>query len=203
MSGSKDLAPRLVPAAVAAMALSLTPVTTLAEGGHGPHVHGAGQLNLAWVGSEMQMELTVPGRDIVGFEHSAETAEDRAAVEKALATLSDAASLFALPPEAGCELEHAKVASSQLEGDHDREHADEHKHDDEHKLERAGAEAAAHAEFSAVYHFDCSEPGALSHVQAAGLFAAFPSLQELETRFVTATGQGAAELTASDSRLGF
>ena len=46
------------------------------------------------------MELVAPGMDIVGFEHVASTDEQKAAVEKAKAKLTDVLSVFKLPAAA-------------------------------------------------------------------------------------------------------
>ena len=45
----------------------------------GPHQHGHGTLNIAIEGERVSMELDVPGADIVGFEHAASTADQKAA----------------------------------------------------------------------------------------------------------------------------
>ena len=47
------------------------------------HEHGVGQLDIAFDGDQIAMELHAPGADIVGFEYGAESAEDRAAVDAA------------------------------------------------------------------------------------------------------------------------
>jgi len=54
-----------------------------AEREHGAHEHGVGQLSLAVEGNTVEIEITAPGADIVGFEHAAETEADRAALTAA------------------------------------------------------------------------------------------------------------------------
>ena len=81
----------------------------------GPHVHGHGTLNIAVEGKRVSMELEVPGMDIVGFEHDATTADQKAAVEKAKAQLAQPLALFKLPAAAGCTVADAKV---ELEAEH-------------------------------------------------------------------------------------
>src|SRR5215472_3107957 len=71
----------------------------------GAHVHGHGILNIAIEGKKMSMELEVPGMDIAGFEHEPSSAEQRAALDEAIARLANARVLFAPEPKAGCELE--------------------------------------------------------------------------------------------------
>ena len=90
----------------------------------GPHVHGQGTLDIAIEGKKIQMELVVPGMDIVGFEHVASTDEQKAAVEKAKAKLTDVLSVFKLPAAAQCKAEAANVESRKEvhhEGDEDHD----------------------------------------------------------------------------------
>ena len=58
------------------------------------HEHGVGVLNIAMEGSDIAMEFHAPGADIVGFEHPAETAQDHAAIDQAIALLSQPFDLF-------------------------------------------------------------------------------------------------------------
>ncbi len=168
---------------------------------HGAHEHGVGQLSLAVEGNVVEIEITAPGADIVGFEHAAETEADRATLAAAAARLKDGASLFRFPPNAGCRLEDAEVHSALLDDTHDHEKG--HDHEKKHDHDKGHAhEAEGHAEFRAHYHFRCADPAALSHIDL-GYFAAFPAARELEARTITAKGQGAAELTADRSRLTF
>jgi hypothetical protein len=94
------------------------------------HEHGVGQLDIAFDGSQVAMELHAPGADIVGFEYEAESAEDLASIETALGLLSKPLDLFAVPKSAGCSVVEVHAAL-ESEGEHDdhEEHADED-HDD-------------------------------------------------------------------------
>jgi len=60
------------------------------------------------------MELHAPGADIVGFEYSAETAQDRAKVDAAVAMLARPLDLFALPEAAGCSVAQASMKSTAM-----------------------------------------------------------------------------------------
>ena len=158
----------------------------------GPHEHGHGRLNIAIEGQRVSMELEVPGADIAGFEHEASTAEQKAVVEKAKATLADALSMFRLPAAAGCKLADAQVAT----------HAgDEH----EHKDEAGGQEKAGeqhHSEFHAAYVIDCAAPEKLTGIDF-GYFDAFAGALELDINLVTPKGQYHYEVTRDQPRLQF
>ena len=97
----------------------------------GPHVHGQGTLDIAIEGKKIEMELVVPGMDIVGFEHVASTDEQKAAVEKAKAKLTDVLSVFKLPAAAQCKAEAANVESRKEvhhEGDEDHDEDEKEGH---------------------------------------------------------------------------
>jgi hypothetical protein len=89
----------------------------------GAHQHGRGTLNMAMEGNRLLIELHAPGADIVGFEHQARTDEDKAAIEKAKATLGEPLALFTIPPAAACRVEAAKVALV-AESGHGHSHGD-------------------------------------------------------------------------------
>ena len=100
------------------------------------HEHGVGTLNIAIDGTTVAMEFMAPGADIVGFEYEATSAEDRAAVDGAVATLARPLDLFVVPAAAECTVTQA-AAALEFEDDHDDhgdhgDHGDhaEHGHDD-------------------------------------------------------------------------
>ena len=103
------------------------------------HEHGVGQLNIAFEGSTIAMELHAPGADIVGFEYQAESDEDLASIDAALAVLAKPLDLFVLPDAAGCSVvdADAELESEEAHDDHDDhdDHKDEH---DEHDHEEEG-----------------------------------------------------------------
>jgi len=179
---------------------ALLAVAGVAVAAERAHEHGVGRLNVGVEGDEVEIELTVPGADAVGFEHAPSTDEDRRAVAAAAQKLKDGGSLFSFPSAAGCRLEEAEVHSAQLKDDHDHDHKkkDDHGHDHDKK----GEHEEAHAEFRAHYHFHCDKPAGVTHIDL-GFFKAFPTAHELEARWITPKGQGAAELTAGAARLKF
>ena len=132
----------------------------------GAHAHGHAELQVAIEGNAIEMAFEVPGESIVGFEHVAETDEQRAAVDEATTQLSDPLALFALPSEAGCEVASAEVELHQ-EGDHNA--------------------------FEAEYALNCANVGAITALETT-LFELYPNLEEIEVEYATPSGQGAGEL---------
>lgn len=179
----------------------------------GPHQHGHGSLNLAVEGQTVQMELEVPGVDIVGFEHKAKTAEDRAKMEAAAKTLAQPLALFILPGEAGCKVTAAKVSIvGATEPDDDTHELDHHDHSeveeheaDEHQAEEHGADErqaeeheadehqAEHSEFHAEYALSCSNVAAITAISFP-YFEVFPNSAELAVTLITEKGQKAFEV---------
>ena len=165
------------------------------------HEHGVGQLDIAFDGDQIAMELHAPGADIVGFEYGAESAEDRAAVDAAVAALAKPLDLFVLTEAAGCSIVNASAGLESEEehdahdDDHDDDHAaDEGSHDDHadegHENE---SDEADHTEFHAEYLLTCANPSAVTDITFA-YFDAFPNALEVEVQVISDTGATSFEV---------
>jgi len=150
----------------------------------GAHEHGHSALNIAIEGTQMAMELEAPGADIVGFEYEAETAEDRAKLDAAIAELSKPLALFVLPDAAGCTV----VSSSAGLIDEHHEEGEEHA-----EGEHAEEEGAEHTEFHAEYLLNCTDPSAIGRIEFA-FFEVFPNAQEVEVQMVSDKGSQGFEV---------
>ncbi|TLP55998.1 DUF2796 domain-containing protein [Parasedimentitalea maritima] len=148
------------------------------------HEHGVGELNIAIEGTTVLMEFHAPGADIVGFEYSAKSDSDRAAVEAAEVRLSAPLELFVMPEAATCTVKSAQ-AELEGEGGHD-DHADEGHA--EHQ------EEPTHTEFHAQYMLTCVAPDALTEISFV-YFEAFPNAQEVEVQIITASGAKVFEVS--------
>jgi len=158
---------------------------------HGAHVHGAGQLNIAADGKRLEVELIVPGADIVGFEHHPQSAAEKEAVAAAQKELSAGERFLSFPAEASCRLDAAKVdleAPAQAE---DEDGHDDHDHDHH-----------GHTEFHALYQFNCDRLERLNQIDVR-LFQRFTTMRELSAQWILASGQGAKRLTPASARLNF
>jgi hypothetical protein len=194
----------IVCSGVTLMALAAD-ATSAAEGKRLAHVHGVGKLNVAIEDEEVEMELIMPGADIVGFEHAPETMENKAAVADAVAALQDGALLFSFSPEAGCRLGAVEVESAQLDHGHTEDEERAHGAEKADREQVEGGEehqGVEHAQFHARYHFHCERPDRLQHVDVR-LLQRFPAVQELEVQTTSSRGQSATELTPSSARLKF
>ncbi|WP_229607897.1 zinc uptake protein ZrgA [Vibrio parahaemolyticus] len=194
--------------------LSLSTVATAEEyRQHSAHVHGHVEFNIAQDGSDLLLEITAPGADVVGFEHAPENAEQEKTLQHAVATLEDSNALFAINPQAQCEIEEVHVEHS-LGGqheehehhDHEGHDHDEHAHHDHDKHEHDGheghdhSEHSDHGEFTAQYRFHCAQVGELSRIQT-DWFNQFPSTESVNVNLFTDTTQSAISLTKSNTQI--
>ncbi|MFL1020952.1 DUF2796 domain-containing protein [Vibrio parahaemolyticus] len=194
--------------------LSLSTVATAEEyRQHSAHVHGHVEFNIAQDGSDLLLEITAPGADVVGFEHAPENAEQEKTLQHAVATLEDSNALFAINPQAQCEIEEVHVEHT-LGGQHEEhEHHDHEGHDhDEHanhdhdKHEHDGheghdhSEHSDHGEFTVQYRFHCAQVGELSRIQT-DWFNQFPSTESVNVNLFTDTTQSATSLTKSNTQI--
>lgn len=148
------------------------------------HVHGHGTLNIAVEGNLVSMELEVPGMDLVGFEHEAETLEHKAAIEIAKQLLAKPLALFKLPESAGCSASSVKV---EFEGGDDHDDGEE-THADAHD------EGAGHTDVRVAYALDCANLANLTSI-TFDYFKTFAGADELTVNVVAAKAQNTYEVS--------
>jgi hypothetical protein len=152
---------------------------TAARGQQPAHQHGAASLHVSVEGDVLQLALESPADNLLGFEHAPRNETQKKAVARAEQLLKQAAQLFEIPPAAECQTQPAKV---------------------EMKLPEA-ASGETHSEVESQWRWKCRKPQALTHVDVAGLFKAFPRLKHLKVQVVTAQGQRTALLKPGAARL--
>ncbi|HCH5062395.1 TPA: DUF2796 domain-containing protein [Vibrio parahaemolyticus] len=194
--------------------LSLSTVATAEEyRQHSAHVHGHVEFNIAQDGSDLLLEITAPGADVVGFEHAPENTEQEKTLQHAVATLEDSNALFAINPQAQCEIEEVHVEHT-LGGqheehehhDHEGHDHDEHAHHDHDKHDHDSheghdhSEHSDHGEFTVQYRFHCAQVGELSRIQT-DWFNQFPSTESVNVNLFTDTTQSAISLTKSNTQI--
>jgi hypothetical protein len=194
------------------LALLATPVFAQETRQLDSHEHGVGELNIAVDGNTIAMEFHAPGADIVGFEYAAESAEDRGAIDAAVAALARPLQLFVFPSAAECSVIQASAELESEEAhdehvDHDKDHEDDHAEDhDEHAEEHAEghdddhADEAGHTEFHAEYTLTCGNPDALTEITFA-YFDTFENAREIEVQIISASGARAFEVERDEPKL--
>lgn len=149
---------------------------------HDAHQHGAASANIAYTANQLEIEMMVPGHDIYGFEHSPHSKEDKEAVTKARAKLSDQTALFSIIPTTGCSAANSPIITSSEEPEEHHEHEEE--------------EGEEHQNITATYKFNCNENIKKISLNA---FTMFPTLQSIKIQLVTDTTQSSATLTSKDN----
>ena len=144
------------------------------------HVHGQGQVSMAIDQNLLSMTLESPGADIIGFEHEARTAEEKAAVTKALKQLSDPMFVIQLPGSASCKVIQA---SSEVASENGGEgHADHEDHESE-----------AHGSFIAEYQLACANIAVIDFITFV-YFGHFRNAQSLVVVLIDKNGQRRHEI---------
>ncbi len=165
----------------------------------GPHVHGRGTLNIAVENTRVSIELEAPGMDIVGFEHQASSADQKAVLAKATEQLGDPLSLFKVPAAAECKVAEAKT-EIKAEEDHDHDHDHGAEGGDEKAKHDHGADGhdrddrGGHTAFHATYAIDCAVPANLTTI-TFDYFMAFAGAKSLDVSVVTDKAQSKFEVT--------
>ena len=171
------------------------------HGSLGAHEHGVGRLNAVLDGQTLELELDSPAMNLVGFEHVATTAADKAKVAAARKQLENPSTLFNLPKAAGCVISSQELNSplfgDKPEADHDD---DDHDHD---AKDGAHEHHHDHSEIHAHYQFTCASPTALSNLDLTQVFKTFPATQKIQVQLIGPSGQQGVDATATAATLKF
>lgn len=140
---------------------------------HGSHEHGAAQLTMAVGDGELEIELETPAANVFGFEHKATSPEDKKTLNDNKGKLEQAAALFKINKEAGCEPAKTELKSALFE-DHD-----DHKHKKH--------EGESHSDVEAHWTFKCKNTKEIHDVDVK-LFSAFPKgFEQIKVDWITPT----------------
>lgn len=170
------------------------------HGSLGAHEHGVGRLNAVLDAQALELELDSPAMNLVGFEHVATTAADKAKVAAVRKQLENPLALFNLPKGAGCVVSSQELNSplfgDKPEADHDDD--DDHDHD-----AKGGEHHHDHSEIHAHYQFTCATPTALSNLDLTQVFKTFPATQKIQVQLIGPSGQQGVDATASAATVKF
>lgn len=166
----------------------------------GAHEHGVGRLNAVLDGQALELELDSPAMNLVGFEHVATTAADKAKVAAVRKQLENPLALFNLPKGAGCVVSSQEL-NSPLFGDKpgaDHDDDDDHDHD-----AKGGEHHHDHSEIHAHYQLTCATPTALSNLDLSQVFKTFPATQKIQVQLIGPSGQQGVDATPTAATLKF
>ena len=168
----------------------------------GAHEHGVAKLDVVLDGNTLELGLDSPAMNLVGFEHPATSAADKAKVAAVRKQLENPAALFNLPKAAGCVVS-SQALNSPLFGDKPQADHDE----DDHATDGKGAAAHEHhhdhSEIHAHYQFTCATPTALGNLDLSQVFKTFPATQKIQVQLIGPSGQQGVDATATAATLKF
>ncbi|QVM97321.1 DUF2796 domain-containing protein [Pseudomonas sp. SORT22] len=162
-----------------------------AHGSLGAHEHGVARLNVVLDDKSLELELDSPAMNLVGFEHPATSAADKAKVAAVRSQLEKPLALFGLAKAANCS-ESDQELESPLFGDKPAVDDD----GDEH----GGHE---HSEVHAHYRLACDKPAELKSLDLTPLFKAFPATQKITLQLIGPNGQQGVEATPAKATINF
>jgi len=157
----------------------------------GPHVHGVASLQIAVDEKTMTLDFSGPLDNLIGFEHVARTAKQKAAVKKMADDLNKAEQFFIPTAEAQCTLQSVKLDSIVLKPETVQ---DKKEKSPPHEEERA------HADIDGEFVFACKQTGKLHDLEVK-LFGAYPNLHQLKVEVATLKKQTSAQLTPEQRRV--
>lgn len=161
----------------------------------GPHEHGVATMSAVLEGGQLQIELRIPARDVVGFERAPRNDQERKRIAEARDKLTDGAALIAPTTAARCAAARpAEVKSELLNATAPASAGHRHGH--------GSKDDDDHADFHATYSFTCADPAALAALEQT-LFKSFPRLKQIRVEAVGAKGPKRATLTPARSRFSF
>lgn len=172
------------------------------HGSLGAHEHGVGRLNAVLDGQALELELDSPAMNLVGFEHLATSAADKAKVAAVRKQLENPLALFNLPKGAGCVVSTQELNSPLFGDKPEADHDDDDDHDHDHDA-KGGEHHHDHSEIHAHYQFTCATPTALSNLDLSQVFKTFPATQKIQVQLIGPSGQQGVEATASAATVKF
>ena len=179
---------------------------------HQSHVHGRVQVNISNFEDSISLEFIFPSKDIFGFEHEPHNDSQQATVTKQLEVVNDADQIFVSDRQ--CKLTEARVESNIANGDksdaahseheedhhdhaednHAEAHHDHHEEEHHHDQSKGEHEDGVHSDVFANYIMECDTD---KDIQITfKVFEAFPTIEELQIRYVSEQGQDTTTVTS-------
>lgn len=139
----------------------------MAGAGHEAHVHGVASVDVAIDGNVLSIDLDTPADNLLGFEHTPRSADEKQRAGRVAALLAQPDTLFRINPEAGCVAAKPALQAPILSG--------------------SGA-TGEHNDIEASFGFNCARPAALANLNVL-LFDAFPRLNSIKLQLAGPKGQ--------------
>jgi hypothetical protein len=152
-----------------------------------PHQHGHAQLQIAVENNNIDLILTSPAYNLLGFEHQPRTEQQKQTLENARQWLTTQALIT--PASGNCTVESASM-------DFNAKAAEKEHHNHDHHHDEAMNEHA-NIEVSQVLNCKSADIGGQL---TTPLIAQFPEIQELDVEWVTNSRQGSTKLSSPENQ---
>lgn len=180
---------------LALVTYTATQVAIASESNHNLHVHGLAELVIAIEENKLEIQLTSPAMNLVGFEHKATSKEQLTKIENTKSKLNAHDTLFSIQ-EGKCQHIRTSIdVSSLIQANH-------HKHHHEHHHDSHKSKNERHSEITANYQYHCNNSSELSSITTS-IFHSFSGVHEINAMWATPAHQGANILTANNRTIEF
>ncbi|KVX01384.1 ZrgA family zinc uptake protein [Shewanella frigidimarina] len=156
------------------------------------HTHGVSTMTIAVDNNIVDITLTTPTSDLVGFEHRAHSESNKRAIKEMNTVLGKVEELFVLNGGACQFVSHRVDIFEQPEIQHNDD--TNYGQIDEHRANEP------HNDVTAYYQFNCENMSALSSI-AVKVFTLFPSIHHIRSMWITDTHQGAVTLSVKNNMI--
>ena len=163
------------------------------------HVHGEANVNIAMIGSSLEIELFSPAHNLIGFEYEARTSAEIAKVKQAESILGDPSKILQLTG-AECNSSNVSIDTGSLLKVEDNHH-DDHGHSHDHH-DRKEKKVDTHSNFKVKYSISCESGFSPTSIEFF-LFKHFKNLNTVNVKWISENKQGSKRLTANNSVVGF
>ena len=140
--------------------------------------------------------------NLLGFEHSAITKTDKAAVNQAELLLTNHHDVFSFSGGGSILVNQFIDVSSVIQTQQAKsdQHIDSHNHRDKHHHEQTMSESVGHREVIAQYHYRCKKSATLSAINIK-LFDLFSGIEQIKAMWLTESQQGASILNVNNKNI--
>lgn len=166
---------------------------------HSTHIHGTGELLVVLEGDQLDIELRSPAMNLLGFEHHANTPEQKARVESTRKILANADNLFQFDP-ALCQMTDHRVNFSSVIEDRTQQHKKHPNEVDDADHHDQRDESHGHSDIEAHYRYRCERPGDLQSITTS-VTTEFTGIQSLQAQWIAEGRQGATRLDKNQRQI--
>lgn len=161
------------------------------------HEHGKAEMAVVLEGSELQIEISSPAANIVGFEHAPAGEQQQQTLTSAIEQLKKPERLFVFPEGSACKAVLAEVETTLVDSHDDNEHEHEVGHEGDHDHE-----GPDHSDFMLSYQFHCGSAELLNGFSLE-LFQYYPQMKQLQVQLIGPAGQSYQQLDSENRWVSF